>query len=49
MKLSKKLIIFLDILALLLLIGLDRFTKDLAVRYLKNQPAVGILEGKVDV
>ena len=49
MKLSKKLIIFLDILALLLLIGLDQFTKDLAVRYLKNQPAVPIWQGVLEL
>ena len=49
MKLSKKLIILLDILALLLLIGLDQFTKDLAVRYLKNQPAVPIWQGVLEL
>ena len=49
MKLSKTLIILLDILALLLLIGLDQFTKDLAVRYLKNQPAVPIWQGVLEL
>ncbi len=44
-KFNRKLVLFLDFFSMLVLIGLDQYTKYLAVINLKDRPAVPIIKG----
>ncbi len=49
MSLKKKLIIFLDLLGIIALVGLDQYTKYLAVIHLKDKPAYSIVSGILEL
>ncbi len=49
MSWKKKLIIFLDLLGIIALVGLDQYTKYLAVIHLKDKPAYSIVSGILEL
>ena len=49
MSLKKKLFLFLDMIAIIVLILLDQYTKHLAVIYLKDKPAFNIINGILEL
>lgn len=49
MSWKKKLIIFLDLLGIAALVGLDQYTKYLAVIHLKDKPAYSIISGILEL
>ncbi|MFI3214183.1 MAG: signal peptidase II [Eubacteriales bacterium] len=42
---NKKILLIVDIVLLILLVALDQITKSIAVVYLKDQPAIPLIEG----
>lgn len=49
MSLKKKLFLFLDMMAIVVLILLDQYTKHLAVIHLKDKPAFNIINGILEL
>lgn len=49
MSIKKKLLIFLDLVAICALVALDQYTKYLAVIHLKDKPAFSIINGVLEL